>query len=129
LKRAIPHEKIELETTTLPDSMPIAFGPAPSRRLEKSLGINNIRQKTYSYSCVYCQLGKTSENTVERQVFYQPFHILRDVARKVDDTSVRNERIDCLTFVSDEEPTLDINIIKEISVLDQVGIPIAVITA
>jgi wyosine [tRNA(Phe)-imidazoG37] synthetase (radical SAM superfamily) len=81
-----------------------------------------------SYSCVYCQLGKTSENTVERQVFYQPCDILNEVRKKVDNAAVRNERIDYLTFVSDGEPTLDINIGKEISVLKRIGIPIAVMT-
>src|SRR4030042_1780115 len=38
----------------------ISFGPVPSRRLGKSLGINNIiSPKTCSYSCIYCQVGKT----------------------------------------------------------------------
>jgi wyosine [tRNA(Phe)-imidazoG37] synthetase (radical SAM superfamily) len=114
--------------TDLQDLTSLAFGPVPSRRLGKSLGINNIRPKVCSYSCVYCQLGKTSENIVERQVFYQPCDILNEVRKKVDNAAVRNERIDYLTFVSDGEPTLDINIGKEISVLKRIGIPIAVIT-
>jgi wyosine [tRNA(Phe)-imidazoG37] synthetase (radical SAM superfamily) len=114
--------------TDLQDLTSLAFGPVPSRRLGKSLGINNIRPKACSYSCVYCQLGKTSENTVERQVFYQPCDILNEVRKKVDNAAVRNERIDYLTFVSDGEPTLDINIGKEISVLKRIGIPIAVMT-
>ncbi|NMC38582.1 MAG: radical SAM protein, partial [Bacteroidales bacterium] len=38
----------------------ISFGPVPSRRLGKSLGINNIvYPKTCTYSCIYCQAGKT----------------------------------------------------------------------
>ena len=37
----------------------IVFGPVPSRRLGKSLGINNIPPKGCSYSCVYCQVGRT----------------------------------------------------------------------
>ena len=114
--------------TDLQDLTSLAFGPVPSRRLGKSLGINNIRPKACSYSCVYCQLGKTSENIVERRVFYQPCDILNEVRKKVDNAAVRNERIDYLTFVSDGEPTLDINIGKEISVLKRIGIPIAVIT-
>ena len=114
--------------TNLQDLTSLAFGPVPSRRLGKSLGVNNIRPKVCSYSCVYCQLGKTSENIVERRVFYQPCNILNEVRRKVDNAAVRNERIDYLTFVSDGEPTLDINIGKEISVLKRIGIPIAVIT-
>ena len=114
--------------TNLQDSDTPRFWPVPSRRLGKSLGINNIRPKVCSYSCVYCQLGKTSENIVERQVFYQPCDILNEVRRKVDNAAVRNERIDYLTFVSDGEPTLDINIGEEISVLKRIGIPIAVLT-
>jgi wyosine [tRNA(Phe)-imidazoG37] synthetase (radical SAM superfamily) len=105
-----------------------AFGPVPSRRLGKSLGINNIPPKTCSYSCVYCQLGQTSKLTVDRQAFYKPADILKEVRRKVDNAAVRNERIDYLTFVSDGEPTLDINIGEEISLLKWMGIPIAVLT-
>ncbi len=110
------------------DEENIAFGPVPSRRLGRSLGINNIPPKTCSYSCVYCQLGKTSNMLVNRQAFYKPENILMQVKRKVDETALRNERIDYLTFVPDGEPTLDINIGREISLLKQVGIPIAVIT-
>ncbi len=113
---------------TLSDSMSIAFGPVPSRRLGKSLGINNIPPKTCSYSCVYCQLGKTNANVVERQVFYQPCEILNEVQRKVANATERNEQIDYLTFVSDGEPTLDVNIGQEISLLRRMGIPIAVLT-
>jgi len=105
-----------------------AFGPVPSRRLGKSLGINNIPAKTCSYSCVYCQLGRTIKMTADRQAFYEPEDISKDVRRKVDGATLRNERIDYLTFVPDGEPTLDINISKEISSLKRIGIPIAVIT-
>jgi len=106
----------------------LAFGPVPSRRLGKSLGINNIPAKTCSYSCVYCQLGRTINMTTERQSFYKPENICREVERKVDEASSRNERVDYLTFVPDGEPTLDINLGKEISILKQIEIPIAVIT-
>jgi len=106
----------------------LAFGPVPSRRLGKSLGINNIPAKTCSYSCVYCQLGRTINMTTERQAFYKPENICREVEMKVDEASSRNERVDYLTFVPDGEPTLDINLGKEISILKQIEIPIAVIT-
>jgi len=106
----------------------LAFGPVPSRRLGKSLGINNIPAKTCSYSCVYCQLGRTINMTTDRQAFYKPEDIFREVKRKVDEASSRNERVDYLTFVPDGEPTLDINLGKEISILKQIEIPVAVIT-
>jgi len=112
----------------LQDMKTLVFGPVPSRRLGRSLGINNIPPKTCSYSCVYCQLGKTSNILVDRQAFYKPEDILRAVRRKVDEATVRNERIDYLTFVPDGQPTLDIHISKEISSLKQTGMPIAVIT-
>lgn len=106
----------------------IAFGPVPSRRLGRSLGINNIPPKTCSYSCVYCQLGKTSNMLCDRRVFYKPEKILTYVKKKVEEVNLRKERIDYLTFVPDGEPTLDINIGEEISLLKQIGFPIAVIT-
>ncbi len=55
----------------------IAFGPVPSRRLGRSLGVNNIPAKICSYSCVYCQLGRTLTMQVERQAFYAPEDIQR----------------------------------------------------
>ena len=106
----------------------LAFGPVPSRRLGKSLGINNIPAKTCSYSCVYCQLGRTVSMTAERQAFYTPEDILREVRRKVNEAVSRSERIDFVTFVPDGEPTLDVSLGKMISLLKQVEIPIAVIT-
>ena len=106
----------------------LAFGPVPSRRLGRSLGINNIPPKTCSYSCVYCQLGRTSQLIANRQAFYKPKEIFKEVKRKVDKAISRNEKIDYLTFVPDGEPTLDINLGKEISLLRQIGIPIAVLT-
>jgi wyosine [tRNA(Phe)-imidazoG37] synthetase (radical SAM superfamily) len=76
----------------------------------------------------YCQLGKTSENIVERRVFYQPCDVLNEVRRRVDNATAKKERIDYLTFVPDGEPTLDINLGREILLLKRVGIPIAVLT-
>lgn len=104
------------------------FGPVPSRRLGKSLGINNVPAKTCSYSCVYCQLGKTLNKTTERQAFYEPEDIFHEVERKAEEAASRNYRIDYLTFVPDGEPTLDINISDEISLLKHIGVPTAVLT-
>jgi wyosine [tRNA(Phe)-imidazoG37] synthetase (radical SAM superfamily) len=106
----------------------VAFGPVPSRRLGRSLGINNIPPKLCSYSCVYCQVGKTRDLTIARKTFYKPEDIFEQVKKKVNETTQRNEPIDYLTFVADGEPTLDANLGNEISLLKQIGIPIAVIT-
>ncbi|RLC94902.1 MAG: radical SAM protein [Chloroflexi bacterium] len=106
----------------------IAFGPVPSRRLGRSLGVNNIPPKICTYSCVYCQLGRTIKMQVERQPFYEPEDILRDVQEKVTQAGEAGELIDYLTFVPDGEPTLDANLGSEIALLRPLGIKIAVIT-
>jgi len=106
----------------------IAFGPVPSRRLGRSLGVNNIPPKVCSYSCVYCQLGRTLQMQVEREAFYAPEKIFQDVREQVDKSRAAGERIDYLTFVPDGEPTLDVNLGREIGLLRPLGIPIAVIT-
>jgi len=112
----------------LKETETVAFGPVPSRRLGRSLGINNIPPKFCSYSCVYCQVGKTINMTRARRSFYKAEDIFEQVKKKVNETIPRKEPIDYLTFVADGEPTLDINLGNEISLLKQLGIPIAVIT-
>jgi len=106
----------------------IVFGPVPSRRLSRSLGINNIPPKVCTYSCVYCQVGRTMRMQVKREAFYDPQEILEEVKDKVDRLNKIGERLDYLTFVTDGEPTLDINLKEEISLLKPLGIKIAVIS-
>ncbi|ASJ03451.1 radical SAM protein [Thermococcus profundus] len=106
----------------------IAFGPVPSRRLGRSLGVNNIPDKVCSFACVYCQIGKTLRMELERRPFYEPELIFREVKEKVEEALARNERIDYITFVPDGEPTLDINLGKEIDLLRELGIKLAALT-
>jgi len=106
----------------------IAFGPVPSRRLGMSLGINNIPPKICTYSCVYCQVGNTLKMSMQRQAFYSPEEIYNEVSRRVREVQSKGTEIDYLSFVPDGEPTLDINIGKEIQLLKKIGIKIAVIT-
>jgi len=106
----------------------IPFGPIPSRRLGRSLGINNIPPKICTYSCVYCQVGKTYNLSTERKEFYTIEEIKNQVFKKIDALKKKKEKIDFLSFVPDGEPTLDINLGREIEILKQSGIPIAVIT-
>ncbi|AAB99319.1 TPA: radical SAM protein [Methanocaldococcus jannaschii] len=106
--------------------MTIAFGPVPSRRLGKSLGINSIPCKFCSYDCVYCQVGRTINKTIERREFYSPEDIFKSVEERIG--KLNNEKIDYLTFVADGEPTLDINLSKEVEMLRDFDIPIAIIT-
>jgi wyosine [tRNA(Phe)-imidazoG37] synthetase (radical SAM superfamily) len=104
------------------------FGPVPSRRLGSSLGINSIPAKICSYNCVYCQLGRTLRTKVERTPLYEPREILQEVDAKVKKTLKIKHEIDYLTFVADGEPTLDLNLGREIEMLRPLGFEIAVIT-
>jgi wyosine [tRNA(Phe)-imidazoG37] synthetase (radical SAM superfamily) len=106
----------------------IAFGPIPSRRLGRSLGINNIPPKTCTYSCVYCQAGRTSAMTLERRPFYPPEEIFGAVKAKLDNARRHGEAADYLTFVPDGEPTLDVNLGRELELLRPLGVKRAVIT-
>ncbi len=106
----------------------IAFGPVPSRRLGKSLGINNIPDKVCSYACVYCQIGRTLSMETGRKAFYEPEFIFDEVSRKVDEARERGERIDYITFVPDGEPTLDVNLGLEVELLRELDIPLAILT-
>jgi wyosine [tRNA(Phe)-imidazoG37] synthetase (radical SAM superfamily) len=106
----------------------IAFGPVPSRRLGQSLGINNIPPKICTYSCIYCQVGRTLNMQVERKAFYKPEDIISEVKEKIRKTKGKGDLIDYLTFVPDGEPTLDVNLGHEIELLKKSGIKTAVIT-
>jgi wyosine [tRNA(Phe)-imidazoG37] synthetase (radical SAM superfamily) len=106
----------------------IAFGPIPSRRLGRSLGINNIPPKVCTYSCVYCQVGRTTSMRVERRPFYAPEEIARVVRDKIESTRAAGDSIDYLTFVPDGEPTLDVNLGREVELLRPLDIKTAVIT-
>jgi len=101
-----------------------AYGPVPSRRLGRSIGVSPIPPKTCSYSCVYCQLGRTNHLQLERESFYPKEEILDDI-RKV----IEKSPADYITFVGDGEPTL----CKDLGWLiheskKEFSLPIAVIT-
>ncbi len=81
--------------------MRFVYGPVPSRRLGRSLGINVIPFKTCNYSCVYCQLGKTTNLINERRSFFPKEDILKEVAEVIGRVET-----DHVTFAGEGEPTL-----------------------
>jgi len=106
----------------------ITFGPVPSRRFGRSLGINNIPPKVCSYSCAYCQLGRTDRMLVDRRTFFETAQVVDAVLHRVGEARDDGESIDFLAFVPDGEPTLDLSLGATIRTLKDLGIPIAVIT-
>jgi len=106
----------------------IAFGPVPSRRLGRSLGINNIPPKVCTYSCAYCQAGRTVQMEILRRPFWRLEDITDEVRKRIEISAERGQSIDYLTFVPDGEPTLDINLGLEIDMLKPLGMRLAVIS-
>jgi wyosine [tRNA(Phe)-imidazoG37] synthetase (radical SAM superfamily) len=83
------------------------YGPVPSRRLGRSLGIDvtpPLPNKTCNYNCVYCQLGRTRHFTNQRREFFPVDRLLSQAEERID--LVGSANIDYLTLVGDGEPTL-----------------------
>jgi wyosine [tRNA(Phe)-imidazoG37] synthetase (radical SAM superfamily) len=100
------------------------YGPVPSRRLGSSLGVSPIPPKTCSYTCVYCQLGRTTHLQTKRESFFPKEDILSEIIEVGKNTAP-----DYVTFVGDGEPTLcrDLGwLINKTG--EQLQIPTAVIT-
>ncbi|WP_240986529.1 radical SAM protein [Acididesulfobacillus acetoxydans] len=104
------------------------FGPVPSRRLGQSLGVNNVPPKHCSYSCVYCQLGRTDKMQMARSTFFEPEELWREAEPKIAQLKTLGQTIDYVTFVGDGEPTLDGNLGKTIELFRRSGRKIAVIS-
>jgi wyosine [tRNA(Phe)-imidazoG37] synthetase (radical SAM superfamily) len=106
----------------------IAFGPVPSRRLGRSLGINHLPTKACTYACAYCQAGRTTQLRARRSRYAEVEAVIDAVGSKVESALACGERVDWLTFVPDGEPTLESNLGAMIRGLRPLGIPIAVFT-
>jgi wyosine [tRNA(Phe)-imidazoG37] synthetase (radical SAM superfamily) len=105
--------------------MRYVYGPVPSRRLGRSLGIDLVPFKTCSYDCIYCQLGRTTRKTTEREAYAPPDAVVAQVARSLRTGSAP----DFIGIAGSGEPTLHSGIgglidrIKELT-----AIPVAVLT-
>jgi len=80
--------------------MNYVFGPVPSRRLGRSLGVDVVPFKTCTYDCVYCQLGRTTCKTVERKEWVPLEDVLEELRDKL------STRPDYVTLSGSGEPTL-----------------------
>ena len=102
------------------------FGPVPSRRLGRSLGVDLVPYKTCTFDCIYCDLGRTTHKTTFRQPFVSP----EEIRKELEFTLLGlDKKPDFITLSGSGEPTLNSNIgeiirgVKEIS-----SIPVAVLT-
>jgi wyosine [tRNA(Phe)-imidazoG37] synthetase (radical SAM superfamily) len=79
------------------------FGPVPSRRLGISLGLDIIPFKTCSLDCLYCECGRTTRLTGERQSFFPPQRVLDELRAVLPGIP----HLDFITFSGSGEPTLN----------------------
>jgi wyosine [tRNA(Phe)-imidazoG37] synthetase (radical SAM superfamily) len=101
------------------------YGPVPSRRLGFSLGVDLVPYKTCSLDCIYCQLGKTTQKSVERKLFTRKENVIGEVKEVLN----KKQHIDYITFSGSGEPTLNSDIgalIRDIKKITT--IPVAVLT-
>lgn len=104
------------------------YGPVLSRRFGYSLGVDLVPFKVCVYDCIYCQLGRTTNKTLERKRYididFKDFE--NDLKRRIKNCSYLNY----ITFSGSGEPTLNSDIGKLISIVkENSDIPVAVLTS
>jgi wyosine [tRNA(Phe)-imidazoG37] synthetase (radical SAM superfamily) len=99
------------------------FGPVPSRRLGRSLGIDLVPPKTCTYDCLYCQIGLTTEKTIQRKSWVPVDEVIAELKNKL------STKPDCITLSGTGEPTLYSDCGKLIDEIKRItSIPVVVIT-
>ncbi len=101
------------------------FGPIPSRRLGRSLGVDVIPRKLCNLNCIYCEVGRTDKWTMQRSEYCPVKEILEEVEEVLRD----HREIDYITFSGAGEPTLHSKLGELIRAVKRMsGLPVAVIT-
>jgi len=102
------------------------FGPVPSRRLGRSLGVDLVPYKTCTFDCIYCDLGRTTRKTISRQSYVSPEEIQGELELYL---SALDKKPDFITLSGSGEPTLNTNIGEIIRrIKDITSIPVAILT-
>jgi wyosine [tRNA(Phe)-imidazoG37] synthetase (radical SAM superfamily) len=101
------------------------YGPVPSRRLGRSLGIDVVLFKLCTLDCVYCQLGKTTRKTLQRGD-----HVPVDaILAELKDRLAEGLEADFLTIGGSGEPTLHSRLGELIDGIKKfTDIPVAILT-
>lgn len=101
------------------------YGPVPSQRLGRSLGIDLVPYKTCTYNCVYCHLGRTTNKTIERKKYVAVDDVLTELKKKLS----AGPTPDYISLAGSGEPTLNLHIGDLIGrIKDLTRIPVAVLT-
>ena len=109
--------------------MKYIYGPVKSRRLGWSLGITLTPYKICSFNCVYCQLGETTEKTIERKEYIPVQEIINELKLWLENNSLEAKNLNYITLSGAGEPTLNIKIDQLVMQIKKItAIPVAVIT-
>jgi wyosine [tRNA(Phe)-imidazoG37] synthetase (radical SAM superfamily) len=101
------------------------YGPVPSRRLGLSLGVDIVPLKVCTLNCVYCQLGRTTQKSVERKDFVATDAVLAELKERL----AEGLQADFITISGSGEPTLNAKLGELIDGIRAItDIPIAIIT-
>lgn len=107
--------------------MQTVYGPIPSRRLGRSLGVDPIPLKTCNWNCIYCQLGRSTPLVNERSEYIPRETILAEIQATLAHHAPGE--IDHISFVGSGEPTLHSGLGWMIRAVKQITtIPVAIIT-
>jgi len=88
--------------------MTYIFGPVPSRRLGRSLGVDIIGEKKIcTLDCLYCELGKTTKRTVTRGHFVPIDDLIEEFSNEYEKF---RDSLDVVTITASGEPTLNIDL-------------------
>jgi len=102
------------------------YGPVPSRRLGRSLGVDLVPHKICTYDCIYCQIGSTTQKTLKRKEYVPVGEILEEVKLFLKEET---SSVDHLSLSGSGEPTLYSEIGRIIEGIKAItSIPVAVIT-
>jgi len=105
--------------------MTYLFGPVPSRRLGRSLGVDLIPRKSCPYDCLYCEVGPTTHQTLDR-FEYQTEAIIEELRAYLARPAVE---MDFITLAGSGEPTLNLGIGRVIQAIKEMtATPVAVLT-
>lgn len=101
------------------------YGPVPSRRLGRSLGVDLVPFKTCTYDCIYCQLGRTTNLTIRRKEYVSIERVLSELKSKLGSGPAP----EYITLAGSGEPTLNSRLGDLVSrIKDLTRIPVAVLT-
>lgn len=101
------------------------YGPVPSRRLGRSLGVDIVPHKVCSYDCVYCQLGRTTRFATTPKPLVSQAEVMPEIEGWLEQGGLA----DYITFAGSGEPTLTSGLGEMIAATKALcDIPVAVIT-